>query len=487
MNPDVEDWVAEFAATAERSPDAMCLRGIDGAVLYLNAAGLDLLGAVSVGEIDMHADFVFGPVGEDGESVSSAVGSGGVWTGDTVLMHSLTGESIPVWVSAYVVTGRHARTPVVAVVARDLRGRFDRERRLRELAEDAAAHAREQRAVADLCRIALTANLSQVLMEATGAARSLAGITCAVVFEPVLPDRSELRAITYCGPGAPPEPIPMSRSSHAAEALRSGGAVICSDRDSETRFPTDFMTARGVRSGAAVVIEGPAEPWGVLAVYCGDRRTFEDGEVAFLQTVARVVSAAMRRNDLETELRRRTLHDPLTGLPNRVLVRQRIEDVRVHGNPCPIAVLVIDLDNFKMINDTLGHVFGDRTLETVADLLGNAAGTHDTVSRFGGDEFVVLHRGGDPVALARRMLSDLSVPFEIDGYDVTVSASIGVAVDDRYEADADDLFRRADAAMYSAKKSRTSGFAVFGEPEGREPRTGSALRGHVENDLEFEK
>lgn len=461
MDPYVEEWVAEFAATADRSPDTMCLRGSDGHVSYLNPAGMELVGAPDLATVDDAADWIFGDVEWQHGPVVRAVADGS-WTGDIELMSVHGDDAIPVWVSAYVVTGRHASIPVVALVCRDLRWRFDRERRLLEVAVAADAHAREQRAVADLSRIALTASPSEVMETATGAALSLMGMKCAVIFEPAFPDRSELISVAYSGPDGPPGPIPLSRSSHAGVALSTGQAVVCADRDTETRFPTQFMRDRQVRSGAAVVIEGIGEAWGVLAVYGSELRSFDDGELAFLQTVAGVVSAAVLRHDLENELRRRILHDPLTGLPNRVLIRQRIRDVKVHGNPWPIALLVIDLDNFKMINDTLGHSVGDHTLQVVADVLAHAADPNDTVSRFGGDEFVVLHRGPDPVAVATRVLAELADPFDIDGYDITVSASIGVAVDDRFEADADDLIRRADSAMYVAKRTGTSGFSVFG-------------------------
>ncbi len=461
MDPFVEEWVAEFAATADRSPDAMCLRGSDGRVSYVNDAALEMVGAPDVSAVNNAADWIFGTVDSQDGPISRAVASG-VWTGDVELMSLRHDEPIPVWVSAYVVTGRHAATAMVALVCRDLSGRFDRERRLFEVAVAADAHAREQRAVADLSRIALTASSSEVMRTATDAALSLMGMKCAVIFEPAFPDRSELIAVAYSGPDGSPPPISLARRSHAAAALQAGEAIVCADRDTETRFPTEFMHARNVRSGAAVVIEGIGEAWGVLAVYGSETRGFDDGELAFLQTVAGVVSAAVLRHDLENELRRRILHDPLTGLPNRVLVRQRIDDVKTHGNPYPIALLVIDLDNFKMINDTLGHSVGDRTLQVVADVLAGAAGARDTVSRFGGDEFVVLHRGSDAVGLARRILAELADPFDIDGYDITVSASIGVALDERFEADADDLIRRADSAMYVAKRTGASGFSVFG-------------------------
>ncbi|MDJ0393419.1 diguanylate cyclase [Rhodococcus sp. G-MC3] len=482
MDPDVESWVAEFEATADRSPDAMCLRGSDGHVSYVNAACSELIGAYDSLEVAKFADYVFGYVDDAHGPVRKVLESGESWSGDTGLTHLRTGDSVPVWVSAYEVTGRHALIPVIAMVCRDLRVRFEHERRWRRAAEAASAHAREQRAVADLSRIALTASPSEVLAQATDTAVEMVGMKCAVILEPRFPDRSELIAVSYSGPDTPPRPLPIERPSHAALVLRSGEAVVCTDSIYETRFPTEFMSARGVRSGAAVVIEGFGEPWGVLAVYGSEPKHFQDAELAFLQTVAGVVSAAIRRHDLENELRRRSLHDPLTGLPNRVLIRQRIESIRHQGNPYPIAVLVIDLDNFKMINDTLGHAAGDRTLQLVADALAGAAEPQDTVSRFGGDEFVVLHRGSNAPALAARILRALSVSFDIDGYEVTVAASIGVAVDNHFRADPDELFRSADSAMYRAKRSGNSGFAVFGDEFAR-----SAVRSDVENDFEFEE
>ncbi|OAK55913.1 diguanylate cyclase domain-containing protein [Rhodococcoides kyotonense] len=466
MDPVVEEWVAEFAATADRSPDAMCLRGSDGDVAYLNSAAIELIGARDTAEAVRTAEGVFGSVYARTGPVARAL-AGGVWTGDVELTHLRTGEAIPTWVSAYVVTGRHASVAMVALAFRDLRGRFDHERRLVEVAVAADAHAREQRAVANLSRIALTASPAHVMQTATDAALSLMGMKCAVIFEPGFPSRTELMAVAYSGPGRAPGPIPLSRMSHAAAALVSDEPVVCVDRDAEFRFPTEFMRDRGVRSGAAVVIDGMGEPWGVLAVYSAERRGFDDGELAFVQTVAGVVSAAVRRHDLESELRRRTLHDPLTGLPNRVLVGQRIRDIAENGNPYPIALLVIDLDNFKTINDTLGHAVGDDILRIAAETLAGAVGPDDTVSRFGGDEFVVLHRGSDAVGVAKRILAELADPVEIEGYVVTVSASIGIAVDDGFQADADDLLRKADAAMYAAKNADTSGFSVFGTPSSR--------------------
>lgn len=122
MDSYVEDWVAEFAATADRSPDAMCLRGSDGLVSYVNESGLRLVGAQDASEVVEFSDSVFGFVDDVNGPVARALSEGGSWTGDFRIRHVRTGEAVPVWVSAYVVTGRHARTPVVAMAYRDLRG-----------------------------------------------------------------------------------------------------------------------------------------------------------------------------------------------------------------------------------------------------------------------------------------------------------------------------------------------------------------------------
>ena len=168
------------------------------------------------------------------------------------------------------------------------------------------------------------------------------------------------------------------------------------------------------------------------------------------------------RKDLENQLRHQALHDPLTGLPNRVLFVDRLAHalVRRHEGEGELAVMFVDLDDFKSVNDTLGHAAGDELLRLVAERVPNVLRAEDTACRMGGDEFAFLLEGADrPGAeeVAARILAALAEPFELGGRRVTLSASIGIAtrltaVDSARAAEfADELLRDADTAMYAAK------------------------------------
>ncbi|HET6449384.1 MAG TPA: EAL domain-containing protein [Conexibacter sp.] len=160
-------------------------------------------------------------------------------------------------------------------------------------------------------------------------------------------------------------------------------------------------------------------------------------------------------------------HDSLTGLPNRTLIRDRIEQmlVRAHISNTPIAALFIDIDNFKSINDSLGHGVGDELLCAVAARLDGAVRGTDTLGRLGGDEFVVVAEGislaAGPELIAERLLDALTEPFRLDGAEtpVYVKASIGVATGQRTSAD--ELLRDADIAMYRAKWDGKNRYAIF--------------------------
>ncbi len=161
---------------------------------------------------------------------------------------------------------------------------------------------------------------------------------------------------------------------------------------------------------------------------------------------------------LEEQLRHQATHDPLTGLPNRVLLNEQA--LRLRQEPRQPgrheAVLMLDLDDFKEVNDVLGHQAGDRLLTVVADRLRESVRPTDVVARLGGDEFVVLLTGttrDGAVATARRILAALRRPVLIDGHEVDAGASVGVAIGPGEEFDA--LMRAADEAMYQAKRDPT--------------------------------
>lgn len=169
---------------------------------------------------------------------------------------------------------------------------------------------------------------------------------------------------------------------------------------------------------------------------------------------------------VERELKFRTLHDPLTGLPNRVQFAERLDGM-LRESPNEIAVLFCDLDDFKNVNDTLGHPAGDALLTAVGARIGAVMRPGDLAARLGGDEFAILLEGvkGNPAAqaVADRVLAALAVPISIDGHELTVRASIGIARSSDGVHDALDLMRSADIAMYLAKSSGKSRAEFFQE------------------------
>ncbi len=159
-------------------------------------------------------------------------------------------------------------------------------------------------------------------------------------------------------------------------------------------------------------------------------------------------------------------HDELTGLPNRVLFRQRLDASLASGaGGAPLAVLCIDLDRFKAVNDTLGHPVGDALLRLVSQRVGECLRHDDLVARLGGDEFAIIQTSGAQPgaarALAQRLVRVLAVPFEIEGHQVMVGASVGLVLAPDDGVDPDDLMKKADMALYAAKAAGRGTFVFF--------------------------
>ena len=204
-------------------------------------------------------------------------------------------------------------------------------------------------------------------------------------------------------------------------------------------------------------------------------------EVALLATEFNAMIEA--RLEYEAQLTERALHDDLTGLPNRALLRDRLSRaIQTNRRGTSVGVLFLDLDRFKLVNDSLGHPTGDALLQGVATRLRDAVRPDDTLARFGGDEFVIVCGGLDgpvgAVGVARRLASALEAPFTVAGSEVTVSAKIGIALATETVTDPDELVRGADIAMYHAKES-TRPWELWDE----ELRARSAHRLELQQDL----
>ncbi len=220
----------------------------------------------------------------------------------------------------------------------------------------------------------------------------------------------------------------------------------------------------GRPTGAHAVTEGRARhgdgTW--LYVEATVTNLIADPEIGGLVLNLRDVT---ERRQLEDQLRQRAYHDDLTGLANRALFVQRGERLAMNCSPnAPVTVLVLDLDNFKTVNDSLGHTQGDYLLREVAARLAGAVRSGDTVARFGGDEFAVLLGNARPEAaqqVAERILAAFGAPFSLSGGEIFVQPSIGLATVESTPVSLDDLVRNADIAMYAAKRNGKAQWVLF--------------------------
>jgi diguanylate cyclase (GGDEF)-like protein/PAS domain S-box-containing protein len=220
-------------------------------------------------------------------------------------------------------------------------------------------------------------------------------------------------------------------------------------------------TRDGSWSGEMAVLGADGEEIPVLSVVIGHRD--ETGALRHFSTITRDIR---ERKALEDQLAHQAFHDPLTGLPNRLLLADRLQQAlrRSERSFDPVAVLLVDLDDFKNVNDSLGHAAGDELLVAAADRLRSCLRSPDTLARLGGDEFaIVVDAAVDDMAtvLAERVVQAFERPFRMGEREVIARASVGVAHSTAVTESADDLMRGADVALYAAKTAGKARHALF--------------------------
>ena len=209
-----------------------------------------------------------------------------------------------------------------------------------------------------------------------------------------------------------------------------------------------------------------ADRIGLLEFECEPREHAGEELESFAATLGAQVGEFIVRRRAEEQRLHEALHDPLTGLPNRVLFFDRLDHAmrRQQREHAPLAVLFLDFDGFKAVNDRFGHAGGDRVLRLAAAAVASSLRGEDTVARFGGDELVVLseHITGEPDAcvIAERILETLRTPLPVDGEEVTLSASIGICLAPVEGRTREELLASADRAMYLAKAAGPGRYVV---------------------------
>jgi diguanylate cyclase len=245
--------------------------------------------------------------------------------------------------------------------------------------------------------------------------------------------------------------------------------VICS---AYTDYDWVELLARLGHSDKLIVIKKPFEPIEVLQCASALSQKWQNARTLkrHVEGLERVVTD--RTSGLEAanlQLRHLASHDALTGLPNRLLLDDRLAQAiaQAHRHSHEFAALVIDLDRFKLINDSLGHKAGDELLREVAVRLKSAVRAVDTTARLGGDEFVLLLDGpltqGEAIEIGARAIRAMEPSLRLSGIDVHISASVGIAFYPRDGTTVDTLLARADAAMYSAKECGRNNLQIYAE------------------------
>ena len=270
-------------------------------------------------------------------------------------------------------------------------------------------------------------------------------------------------------------PVTLARPHRRLlDTMRSTGRAQQTGTE-EGAVLSDLLLQNRLSHGLAAPVYGDSEtPMGFL-VLGRDRHRFRRDDRRRVALVAERLGAKLESERLErsvrdlktmgNKLRHRADHDPLTGLANRALLEQKVAEALTNPEQeTKIAVLFLDLDDFKVVNDLLGHQAGDELLTSVSRRIGAAIRPVDIAARLGGDEFAVLVHcidANDGERVARRLVEALEDSFGIEGRDVNVHASVGIAYGDAGRIEADELLRNADLAMYEAKRAGKGTFALF--------------------------
>jgi diguanylate cyclase (GGDEF)-like protein/PAS domain S-box-containing protein len=398
----------------------------------------------------------------------------------------ITRDGRTVWIlDEAVLEPDDAGTPIWHGVLYDITERKSAEQELRRSAA-------QQAAVARLGGLALKdGDPGKVMEEAIALLTEIDGVAAACIWEAGRDGRRLGLRAGLEGRIDGSERASAALDSHAGAALDSRLHVIVDEWASERRFSMPpALRVMGVRSSLAVTIVGKQSPFGVLDVHSFEANRFTPQDVHFVQASANVLADAIERHAADEALRHRVLHDALTGLPNRLSFVDTLAAAlsRSAASGSPVGVLFLDLDNFKLINDSLGHHAGDELLRAVAPRLRALLRPGDVVSRFAGDEFgILVDRLADEaeaVGIANRIAAAFAEPYAMGGVDHYITASIGIAVarpSVREPVEAEMLIRDADAAMYRAKERGRARCELFDA----EMRAGALRRLEVERELRF--
>ncbi len=259
--------------------------------------------------------------------------------------------------------------------------------------------------------------------------------------------------------------ITQARDCRITSDRQTGDLKQPADVGSKGPDDSAGLTVVGDPPSFRVPVGDPDQPLAHIEVFKDTPTTPDDEQ--FVESVAGIVLSATVRFGAEDAIRHQAMHDPLTGLPNRALFNDRLEHAlsRHARGDGYVVVMIVDLDGFKNVNDSLGHLVGDALLIAVADRFEARLRGFDTIARLGGDEFALLFDELDEPdqagRVAQRVLDALVSPLPLPGREVAIGASVGIAITNQTDSEADRLLADADAAMYRAKREGKGCYRIF--------------------------
>lgn len=273
--------------------------------------------------------------------------------------------------------------------------------------------------------------------------------------------------------------------------LLAEDGMICSLRKDLPDEERSILFRDGILSLLVVPVNVNNSFWGFLELdYCAEDYLWTPNDIANVQALAASIGAAIQRQQQEQVIQHQAHHDALTGLPNRTLFHKKLElslsQAQVHNQR--VAVMFLDLDKFKVINDTLGHSVGDGLLQEVGERLQQCVRSTDTVARWGGDEFIILMPNldnlDDAIATAQRILTVFQEECQIEAHMLTINTSIGIAIYPNDALEAEILVRNADIALYQSKDMGRGTYQLYDSGIESESQEVSFLRESLRQGLQ---
>jgi diguanylate cyclase (GGDEF)-like protein/PAS domain S-box-containing protein len=445
------------------SPVPMCITDANGTCLVVNAAAAELLGRDAAAVAGLPLRELVDPADREETAAHFAALVAGGAPGLPLELCLAPPDGAEVRIAASLLRDDRGRPEFCFAQFVDLSAHRRAEARLRR-------RVAQQSAIAALGRRAIAGDhdVDALMDAAVHLVADTLGVEHACILERPAGE-SDLIIVAGAGGLTLGRRVPIA-SSAAGRVMLDRRPLVVPDILDDAVLAAGPSIELGLRSAASVPIGLAERPLGVLGAYTSRPRAFTDDDVHFLSSAANVIAEAMRRERVDAQLRHQALHDPVTGLPNRALLTDRLARALAGSRRAggQVGVCFVDLDDFKILNDSLGHHAGDEVLREVGRRLGAAVRQVDTVARFGGDEFVVVAHalaGEDGAArLAETLLEALRAPFQVAGGEHFIGASLGLSLAPAGGGvDSAELQRDADTAMYEAKSRGRGTYVILDE------------------------